>query len=229
MNQTIQLDKMFEMQNALNIHTNGEFWATNHVNEKTKKTINWRRAIWLELAEFVDSFDWKHWKHGKNDLDNAKTELVDIWHFLLSATLSEQAKSDMLAFKKSIIESTSTQYNETSNTLEMAEALVETILNKAKPLHEKSSIDDYSAYAIFFNLCSAIKLDFDELYQRYIVKNVLNEFRQNNGYNDGSYIKIWDGKEDNVVALELASKLSSKLDKVSLIQELENFYGELKK
>ena len=34
-------------------------------------------------------------------------------------------------------------------------------------------------------------------------KNILNVFRQNNGYKDGSYIKIWNGKEDNEVMSEI--------------------------
>jgi len=223
-----QLTAMLEMQNALNIHTNGEFWATNHINEKTNKVINWRRAIWLELAEFVDSFDWKHWKHGKNDLDNAKTELVDIWHFMLSATLSENIKIKPTIIKKEILEVLDTKYLISSDTLEIAEAFILKILDKNRALHFKESIDDYSSYCIFFNLCSAVNLTFDELYQRYIVKNTLNEFRQNNGYNDGSYIKVWDGKEDNMVALEISYKLDKELTKETLLDALEKYYKNIK-
>jgi hypothetical protein len=36
-----------------------------------------------------------------------------------------------------------------------------------------------------------------------VAKNVLNRFRQDNGYKEGSYQKTWNGKEDNVVMLEL--------------------------
>jgi dimeric dUTPase (all-alpha-NTP-PPase superfamily) len=223
-----KLESMFTLQNALNIHTNGEFWATNHKNEKTGKVINWRRAIWLELAEFVDSFDWKHWKHGKNDLDNAKTELVDIWHFMLSATLSEHLKESLFEIRKDIEASIEIKYNLSEDTLEMGEAMIQKVLDTKRALHFKESIDDYSAYCIFFNLCSSVKLTFDELYQRYIVKNTLNEFRQNNGYNDGTYIKVWEGKEDNVVALELAEKLSEKLDRNTLMDRLTKHYKTLK-
>lgn len=225
---TKKLDTMFTMQNSLNIHTNGDFWATNHKNEKTGKIINWRRAIWLELAEFVDSFDWKHWKHGKNDTDNAKTELVDIWHFMLSASISEHPKDSTNVVKDSILASLEVKYHLSNDTLEMAEAMVQKVLDSKRALHYKESIDDYSAYTLFFNLCSCVNLTYDELYQRYIVKNTLNEFRQNNGYNDGSYIKIWNGKEDNVVALELAEKLSEKLDRSTLMDRLTKQYKTIK-
>ena len=38
-------------------------------------------------------------------------------------------------------------------------------------------------------------------------KNVLNRFRQSNGYKDGSYQKYWNGKEDNVHLAELILEL----------------------
>jgi hypothetical protein len=43
----------------------------------------------------------------------------------------------------------------------------------------------------------ASNLSFDQLYRMYVGKNVLNFFRQDHGYKDGSYIKVWDGREDN--------------------------------
>jgi hypothetical protein len=30
-------------------------------------------------------------------------------------------------------------------------------------------------------------------------KNILNQFRQDHGYKEGIYIKVWNGEEDNVV------------------------------
>ena len=40
----------------------------------------------------------------------------------------------------------------------------------------------------------------------YIGKNCLNQFRQDNGYKEGHYIKVWNGKEDNVVMVEILEK-----------------------
>ena len=42
------------------------------------------------------------------------------------------------------------------------------------------------------------KLSWDDLAKTYVGKNVLNRFRQANGYKEGTYIKIWQGEEDNV-------------------------------
>jgi len=54
-----------------------------------------------------------------------------------------------------------------------------------------------------------IDLDFDLLYRSYVGKNVLNFFRQDHGYKDGSYLKIWDGREDNEHLVEVLDELDS--------------------
>ena len=43
---------------------------------------------------------------------------------------------------------------------------------------------------------------------RYIGKNMLNRFRQNNGYKSGEYKKLWQGREDNEHLIELLAALS---------------------
>ncbi len=43
------------------------------------------------------------------------------------------------------------------------------------------------------------ELNLDTLYKLYVGKNILNQFRQDHGYKEGSYIKLWNGEEDNVV------------------------------
>ena len=81
-------------------------------------------------------------------------------------------------------------------------------------------------FEIFINLCNEFGLTFDELQKLYIGKNALNEFRQLNGYKDGTYIKIWNGKEDNVIMQEILLKLEDiNYDKVLKI--LENKYSEI--
>jgi hypothetical protein len=49
----------------------------------------------------------------------------------------------------------------------------------------------------------------EDVYIAYIVKNCLNKFRQDFGYKDGTYIKEWQGREDNIVAYELANKIGA--------------------
>lgn len=68
----------------------------------------------------------------------------------------------------------------------------------------------------------------DMIYSTYIVKNTINKFRDAHGYNDGSYIKIWDGNEDNAVALEIMKSNPTYTPK-ELYTELETVYGEIVK
>ena len=72
------------MQDALNkrigVHMEGM-----SDEEKTKWLLNYSRAMTQEIAELVDSVPWKWWaKYQKFDGQNARVEVVDLFHFLIS-------------------------------------------------------------------------------------------------------------------------------------------------
>jgi hypothetical protein len=75
----------------------------------------------------------------------------------------------------------------------------------------------------------ASQLDFDALYSAYVGKNVLNFFRQDNGYKDGSYIKNWSGREDNEHLVEVRASLDHGAEDFSkqVYDSLESRYREL--
>ena len=79
--------EMLQLQNELNNDTNGTGWRNGIT--KNGKPINWKRCIYMESAELIDSFPWKHWKSidAAPDFENIKIELVDIWHFIMSYLL----------------------------------------------------------------------------------------------------------------------------------------------
>ncbi len=66
-----------------------------------------------------------------------------------------------------------------------------------------------------------ITLSYEELYKLYIGKNILNRFRQNHGYKSGDYMKVWSGREDNVVLQEILDK-NSNITANTLYSLLEN-------
>ena len=79
-----QLRELFRMQHALNqrigVHTD-----TLTEEEKTKWILNYSRAMAQEMAELIDSVPWKWWaKYQKFDEQNARVEVVDLFHFLIS-------------------------------------------------------------------------------------------------------------------------------------------------
>jgi dimeric dUTPase (all-alpha-NTP-PPase superfamily) len=84
MEQADQLRELFRMQKALNerigVHTDGMSEA-----DKIKWLLNYNRAMTQELAELTDSVPWKWWaKYQKFDEQNARVEVVDLFHFLIS-------------------------------------------------------------------------------------------------------------------------------------------------
>ena len=54
---------MMQLQESLNNATNGEKWPEGVT--KTGNIINWKRCIYMECAEMIDSFTWKHWKDSR--------------------------------------------------------------------------------------------------------------------------------------------------------------------
>ncbi|MES2604783.1 MAG: dUTP diphosphatase, partial [Pseudomonadota bacterium] len=62
---------------------------------------------------------------------------------------------------------------------------------------------------LFAALLHDCEMDWNELYCQYVGKNVLNFFRQDNGYKQGTYRKEWGGREDNEHLVEIMQQLDS--------------------
>ncbi len=79
-----KLEEIFRMQDALNRRI-GVALPPGADEEKVKWILNYTRAMQQELAELVDSVPWKWWaKYQEFDQQNAKVEIVDLFHFLVS-------------------------------------------------------------------------------------------------------------------------------------------------
>ena len=79
-----QLRELFRMQAALNQRIGVQTEGLSD-EEKTKWILNYTRAMTQELAELTDSLPWKWWaKYQKFDEQNARVEVVDLFHFLIS-------------------------------------------------------------------------------------------------------------------------------------------------
>jgi dimeric dUTPase (all-alpha-NTP-PPase superfamily) len=79
-----KFEELFRMQQALNerigVHTQGM-----SEEDQTKWLLNYSRAMSQEMAELIDSVPWKWWaKYQKFDAQNARVEVVDLFHFLIS-------------------------------------------------------------------------------------------------------------------------------------------------
>jgi dimeric dUTPase (all-alpha-NTP-PPase superfamily) len=172
------------------------------------------RAVWVECAELLDHFGWKWWKQQTPDAEQVKLELVDIWHFGLSILLRED--------------------------VDLAEVAERFHARLGEPRPETAFRTDVEALAAhslqthgfsvdaFLDCLNAAGMDVLALYRAYMGKNVLNSFRQRNGYRDGRYRKTWAGREDNEHLVELVAELDPAADDFAeaLYAALETRYAQ---
>lgn len=181
------IENMLSMQHRMNTRVH-EDWIN--------QGFEWYRAVWIECGELMDHVGYKWWKKQVPDMAQARLEVVDIWHFGLSALFTPDVDIPTLAHQIEVA-----LYHaepETSDLRLATEALA------AASLQTRSfSVD------AFAQLMTACDMSFEELYLQYVGKNVLNFFRQDNGYKDGSYQKLWSGREDNEHLSEILEVLDS--------------------
>lgn len=208
-----QLVSMLELQDSMNTMVNAEWIAANN---------NWHRAIQVEGVEAIEHHGWKWWKKQECDMPQLCMELVDIWHFVLSAILEKKhgnialAKQEMMAELN--LHQKSVQFDNQYYLLAQMN-----LLNKLDVLVGLAAAKRMSL-ALFESLLSDCGMDWEVLFKQYVGKNVLNVFRQDHGYKSGSYIKIWSGREDNEHLLEVLDVV--ELDSINVRDDLYNSLKE---
>jgi dimeric dUTPase (all-alpha-NTP-PPase superfamily) len=179
------------------------------------KKFNWNSAIIVESGELLESLGFKWWKHQIPDMENVKVEAIDLLHFVISYELQRKYNN-----KVSYLENTAEDFQNSF-----------TLVNNKNP-HLSELVDElnlnvhgrfFTMKAIFNNL----NMSNEDVYIAYITKNCLNKFRQDNGYKDGSYIKNWNGREDNIVAFTIANEWGADEELFDLLyRDLEIYYFE---
>lgn len=184
-------------------------------------------AIAMEAAELVEHLGWKWWKHQVSNPKQAQMELVDIWHFLMSDIIRGISKEEIAELKHDdfLIKNLVTELSYLADGIDGIKKehihwqqlrLATMLMTSAGAnvvefglLDEGVNIPttDSIMYS-FTQLLYLLNMNFDVLYQWYIGKNALNHFRQSNGYKDGSYIKEWNGKEDNEYLVDIVETLA---------------------
>ena len=221
-----KIETMLHLQQQLNDATNGIGWENG--TTKNGKIIDWRRCIWLEAAELVESYPWKHWKSidAEPDYANIKIEAVDIWHFVMSEALRIWALEKRGGIGDLAAAITATDAYRAFEAGKRPEPIdpyrqIEQVETLVEMLFCRTPIESWTAQ--FYRVALQSGLDLDALYRLYIGKNVLNQFRQDHGYKEGTYIKIWNGEEDNV-AMQRLLEGEDTLSPEALYTELEKVY-----
>lgn len=227
-----KIEEMFLLQKKLNDETNGPNWEL--CLNKFGKDINWLRCIHMEVAELIESTPWKHWKNisSEPDLENIKIELVDIWHFLMSYILQETNIPQAIKLVNDFCdyEISKKEPIDIKLLIEESEKLsFITLAIETKNLSLNTTNDKLISQ--FFKICQIAGLSFLVLQKMYIGKNCLNKFRQDNGYKDGSYKKIWNysnlSEEDNVAMMKVLES-SHNISFENVYKKLEEIYKTTK-
>lgn len=213
-----RLDSMLEMQDSMNRKVNHDWVSANN---------NWYRAIQVEGVEAIEHHGWKWWKKQDCDMAQLRMELVDIWHFMLSAAIQNKhgnialAKMEMMAELN--LHQKSVQFDNQYYVLAQMSLLAKLDLLVGMAAARRTSL------ALFESLLLDCGMSWIDLFKQYVGKNVLNVFRQDHGYKTGTYIKIWNGREDNdhlVEVLDLVD-LNSGGVRDTLYQSLRARYVEV--
>lgn len=194
----IQANAMLAMQDRMNTKVNPQWVSAGYA---------WTRAIAVEGVEAMGHFGWKWWKQQTPDIEQFKIELVDIWHFALSHMMTIQRSGAA----ESIVDEVANPVRRIvfeCKLYDMNAGLGMGMLSKLDLLVGMATTGRFSI-SVFSSIMDEINMTWDELYTGYVAKNVLNFFRQDNGYKSGTYIKLWDGKEDNVHLSHLVNILDS--------------------
>ena len=184
------------------------------------------RAVAIEGAEAIEHHGWKWWKKQDKDLSQLQMELVDIWHFILSEILlrnddNESAPLEYLL--NALSDANNLQLIELDNT---AYKLKETDLVTKLELLIAISVARRIDLGLFESIMRDCELTWTDLFCQYVGKNVLNMFRQDNGYKEGTYRKVWEGREDNEHLVEILESLNPDLPsfKDEIYSALANAY-----
>lgn len=163
------------------------------------------RAVVVEGAEAMEHRGWKWWKKQNCDLEQLQMELVDIWHFTLSHILLEHKGDQQKSLDELLTPDTATSIVFDGKTY----AIGELDLISKMELNIGLAVSRRISIPLFAGLLKDCELGWQDLFCQYVGKNVLNFFRQDHGYKEGTYRKIWGQREDNEHLVEIMASLES--------------------
>ena len=184
------------------------------------------RAVAIEGAEAIEHHGWKWWKKQEKDLAQLQMELIDIWHFFLSELLLRNDGDQKKALKSLLNLFGDSENRQKFKFDEKEVELKNCDLVSKLELLIATSISQRIEIELFNLIMDDCELSWDELYTQYVGKNVLNIFRQEHGYKNGTYQKVWEGLEDNEHLVNILNNLDSKSStfKTEIYDSLEALY-----
>lgn len=175
-----------------------------------EKKFPYLRAVVIEAAEAIEHHGWKWWKKQERDLPQLQMEIIDIWHFILSDILLRTAGNHDQAVE--FLRAANAPHNSVCSVkFDGQEFELDTmsLLSKLELLIGISAARRLDLL-LFRSIMLDCELSWNSLYKQYVSKNILNMFRQEHGYKEGTYQKLWHGREDNEHLVELMDSLDAE-------------------
>lgn len=208
-----QLASLVTKQDILNTYIHPE-WK--------EQEFDWNTAIIDECQEIAGHLGWKWWKEGykvgmtEANKKQIQLEVIDILHFIISLDVQEG----------------------------VFELVMLAELNKPRVIkHSVETVNEWMrcdaangvvTLGMWAELAHSVGLTEQDILETYVQKYVLNKFRQDNGYKDGSYVKNWEVTfslivEDNKVLERVVHQWGvagkNTTDELALYTELERRYN----
>jgi len=236
-----------ENQFSVNAAMAGEDWVARAAEHQD---IDYRVAALDEVNEFINcAWQFKWWAPTKLDFANARMEMVDILHFVVSEDLAFRMVVGNLQKEEAIKKVASlideglnaaskgeSEYAGANSTEEVTASRV-TRLKKSTLLFTGSLVKGVVDWENFWKmvlLCEPEKL-FTPTEQRaaevctlYNAKAVLNRFRTRYRKSPAGYSKVWvDGREDNELMMNWLALQDRNPDKAEIDHWLETTYASI--
>ena len=196
-----QLATMLDLQQKMNAKVNPDWINAGY---------GFMRAAMVESVEAIEHHGWKWWKAQEKDLPQLQMECVDIWHFALSHILIEY-QGDVKASAKVIAQQLSESVTSLSFDGHTYEFAQQDLLTNLELMTGLAAAKRFNV-SLFMTIIAQCDMSTDTLFEQYVGKNILNFFRQDHGYKEGTYIKEWAGREDNEHLVDVLTALDSTLD-----------------
>ena len=185
-----------------------------------KQNYDWTQAALMEAVEAYDSLPWKWWKHQTLDTQNLQTELIDVFHFILSKSIeldiqtNSNITQEVLTNLTLLNDDFVTTYQALQTQDQQIDLLKTSLKELTRALINRQNL--LTIFAIWFKAYTLSGLNLQDLQRIYLTKNTLNILRQQLGYKEGTYKKLLsynnlpDKQEDNKIIFDLQSKLDIK-------------------
>ena len=195
-----------------------EFNATTATDWMTHPAHDHITAVLMECAEFIGHLGWEWWKKTNKEPDRGQLvlEVADIWCFGLSHMIKQYAARRNGKFDVSMFYGFNWLWNWDASFHSKcfnrgALACNAWIQDSAEVIIADCVTTRSFVLDNFRELMMSIGMDFLELFTVHTAKDALNHFRQHNGYKEGTYIKDWNGREDNASLYGICQRRMSLL------------------